>query len=354
MGLHKQMYGCHKCNYDICSPCYSLENKLRKCNAPKLKRKSGRPYAHTPPATNAANQLKRISEENRFLEAEVLSLDAEVISLEADRNSMKEAMQKYERAMSDSEDTISKLMDTIRSLKVGLEASQRKVRKLEKEKHSLAHTVSVNDGIEAIDAVTTMYEGALSDSEAALNESERKRIELKQQVKSLKSGLSESKSNVKRLENENRCLAEECKESRLTVNALRSELARMKRNHALDLENWRQWTGDQVVDWLCTAEYGRFGKYAKMLRGHIRKEGVVGADLVHIQKATLRNWGVIPFSDRKAMEQLIHKLVKKRSQSVGLASRSSAPYGRLPLIQPLNQSSTMNAEGIDDTHYIPH
>ena len=91
--------------------------------------------------------------------------------------------------------------------------------------------------------------------------------------------------------------------------------------------NFQNWNSDQIVNWICSLENGRFAKYRDGLRAGFRAEGVNGSHLRHFGKWDLRNWGVQSFDDRVIIEQHIKLLVTSNVPSgrVSVGRRHNIP-----------------------------
>eukprot|EP01083_Nonionella_stella_P106808 308573_1 len=123
----------------------------------------------------------------------------------------------------------------------------------------------------------------------------------------LKSELKEAMAEIIRLSNANSELNEECKETKLELIRVKTELRKAK----LNTNNYLEWTDLEVVDWITSIHDGVYVQYEENLRLLFAKESVSGAVLSEISKPDLKDWGIHNFSDRSNLYKQIQKLVKQ-------------------------------------------
>merc|ERR1712113_1352096 len=177
-----------------------------------------------------------------------------------------------------------------------------------------------------------------------MNEHQEKVNLYESRIMSLEQALSESKATVDRLKEEIESLSEECKENKLALNEMRSELEAMKRKQNMDVRKWREWDSDEVVDWICSIEDGKYMKYEEGLRSAFREEEVNGSHLTAIGKSELRDWGIKSFSDRLGMEKQIQQLVAQQSESQSVVAAPAAPVSAF-MDTEQRQSQPKESEG---------
>ena len=71
------------------------------------------------------------------------------------------------------------------------------------------------------------------------------------------------------------------------------------------------WSSDDVIDYLCTLDDGKYDKYCAKLRIIFGEEGVDGKVLDQIDKPSLRDWGVKEFGDRARIHNHIQNIVNQ-------------------------------------------
>ena len=103
---------------------------------------------------------------------------------------------------------------------------------------------------------------------------------------------------------------EECKETKMEMFKIQQELKELKRLH-LDPADYLKWSSDDVVDYLCTLDDGKYEKYSAKLRSIFVEENVNGEVLHHIDKPSLRDWGVSDFGDRSKIYNHLQKIVNR-------------------------------------------
>ena len=103
---------------------------------------------------------------------------------------------------------------------------------------------------------------------------------------------------------------EECKESNLALNELRDELLLLKKIH-LDPLNYLSWTANDVIDYLCLLDNGKYKKYNKKLREIFIKESINGNTICYIDKSTLRDWGINNIVDRTKIFQHLQNILNQ-------------------------------------------
>ena len=142
--------------------------------------------------------------------------------------------------------------------------------------------------------------------------SEKERIKLQGLVDKLTRENNEYKKNEILLKKQNNELSEECKEMKMELMEIKQELNKMKRLRAINIKNYLNWNADEVVDWISTLDDGKYEQYDVGLRLIFNKEGVDGQAIVHIDKLSLRDWGVNDFKDRSNIYNHCQKLINQQ------------------------------------------
>ena len=106
-------------------------------------------------------------------------------------------------------------------------------------------------------------------------------------------------------------LSEECKEKTLELISLNKQLQKLNKLRFIDTSDYLSWSADDIVDYLCTLNNGKYEKYSAKLRIVFAEEGVDGESIKDIDKPSLRDWGVNNFKDRanifNKLQEIIHK-----------------------------------------------
>ena len=95
----------------------------------------------------------------------------------------------------------------------------------------------------------------------------------------------------------------------------KAELDKVNRLKRINVKNYLNWSADEVVDWIDTLEEGKYEKYDANLRLIFNKEGVNGEAIVHIDKPSLRDWGVNNFKDRSNIYIHCQKLINQNKEN---------------------------------------
>ena len=102
-------------------------------------------------------------------------------------------------------------------------------------------------------------------------------------------------------------LAEECKEKTLELISVKKQLRKLQ----LDPKYYMSWSSDDVADYLCTLDGGKYGKYSAKLRIAFNEEGVDGEAIKDIDKESLKGWGINNFKDRASIYNHFQDIVIK-------------------------------------------
>eukprot|EP00483_Globobulimina_turgida_P002499 UN02503 len=78
-----------------------------------------------------------------------------------------------------------------------------------------------------------------------------------------------------------------------------------KQNYINDYQNW---TSTQVIDWIVTAENGKFKQYQSALTYSFVEEDIDGTCLDDIDQTDIKTWG-IKEQDQKGILGIIHTLI---------------------------------------------
>jgi len=124
---------------------------------------------------------------------------------------------------------------------------------------------------------------------------------------------SESKANAVMTSEEHKC--SECDLLREEVSALKRQLESLnedrvaaEKSRVPDIRHHKEWTLEQIMEWMGSLEDGRFKRYLNGLRLAFNAEGIDGSSLQQIDRAELKGWGVDVFADRSALEKHIQSL----------------------------------------------
>ena len=101
---------------------------------------------------------------------------------------------------------------------------------------------------------------------------------------------------------------EEQKEYQTQIKVLTQENQQLKLQ-LIDITQFESWKHEQIIAWIMSLEDGRFKKYNDILSKCLSEEDVKGVDLKSVDVIDIRGWGVVNFSDRKALFGNIKSLV---------------------------------------------
>merc|ERR1712130_162650 len=82
----------------------------------------------------------------------------------------------------------------------------------------------------------------------------------------------------------------------------------------IDTTKYREWTPNEVVDWIVSLQPQKMKKYEKWLRSQCSKQGISGVALEYLDKATLLGLGVEDFMDRVYIERSIQQLIQQNER----------------------------------------
>ena len=101
------------------------------------------------------------------------------------------------------------------------------------------------------------------------------------------------------------------KESQIEIKALKEEFETL-RIKLLNKRDFREWDHQDIAQWIVSLQNGRFMKYEKTLRKVLSEEEVTGQDLVNVDRADIKLWGISKFADSKELKKCIDDLVNGR------------------------------------------
>eukprot|EP01084_Bolivina_argentea_P260561 440056_1 len=110
-------------------------------------------------------------------------------------------------------------------------------------------------------------------------------------------------------------LNDECKEMKMELVEVKKKLKELKRKN-IDPTKFREWSGDEFVDWICGLEQGKYIKYESSLRNEFGKEDISGQSISDIEKNDWKGWGINNFAHRSNIQKHINNLVQQNNNNV--------------------------------------
>ena len=92
---------------------------------------------------------------------------------------------------------------------------------------------------------------------------------------------------------------------------VKAELNRLKQGNNLNIANYLNWSGDDIVSWLVTLDNGEYKQYESVLRAAFDEENVNGKGIVHIDKPQLKEWGIRDFMHKNNIYAHFQSLLKQ-------------------------------------------
>eukprot|EP01083_Nonionella_stella_P236245 829918_1 len=109
---------------------------------------------------------------------------------------------------------------------------------------------------------------------------------LKQEMNRITAEEAELVRANKQLESQNTSLMEECKEIEMKFDDLNRKYDDLRKNKQLDVNNYVNWTGDDVADWIVSLDNGQYKKYENNIRQTFNNDNIDGSCLPHVEKKT--------------------------------------------------------------------
>ena len=107
-------------------------------------------------------------------------------------------------------------------------------------------------------------------------------------------------------------LNDELEETKTELNDVRMELNKLKDYF---IKRFMEWTSDEIVDWICSLEDGKYKKYEYKLRNAFKEECVSGEALPHIEKNEWKIWGVANYWERMNLQKHLQSLVNQKGNN---------------------------------------
>eukprot|EP01083_Nonionella_stella_P261637 890586_1 len=139
--------------------------------------------------------------------------------------------------------------------------------------------------------------------------------ELQNEVEILRTEKDNSIETCNQLRNENNALNEECKESKMELVNLKSKYDELKQKCPLDITQYKEWSGEDVIMWIVSLENGRFKKYEETLKVSFKEQEFVGQWLDDVQKSDVHDWGIKHFGDKTKLFQYIDEITNNTLKS---------------------------------------
>ena len=158
--------------------------------------------------------------------------------------------------------------------------------------------------------------------------------QLKQKMNLLQLQNDKYRQVIIKLKTKNVALNDECKETKLELEELKIKYLELKKKVKLDINDFMNWSGDDVADWIISLDENRFSKYENKLREVLKEQNIDGSCLADIVKSDITEWGIKDFKDKT----MIFKQISSNFQN------SNA--------KPNNNDNDMELEGANKTQYI--
>lgn len=81
--------------------------------------------------------------------------------------------------------------------------------------------------------------------------------------------------------------------------------------HLVDPSKYMEWQWEEILEWICSLEEGRFVKYSDTLKQSLKEEEVSGADIADVDILVIKGWGVINFKDKRDLLKHFKILTQK-------------------------------------------
>eukprot|EP01084_Bolivina_argentea_P009011 16867_1 len=85
----------------------------------------------------------------------------------------------------------------------------------------------------------------------------------------------------------------------------------------LEPEDFRDWSGENVVDWIVNLQDGRYTIYEQVLRQSFAEQQISGRCLLDVDKSDLNHWKITKFQDRVDLHHEIKKLTSRHALKLG-------------------------------------
>merc|ERR1712176_1012288 len=100
---------------------------------------------------------------------------------------------------------------------------------------------------------------------------------------------------------------DQCREITTKYNELKVKYDKQQKKLLLD-KNYTEWDCNDIVQWLCSIENGRYKKYESKISMAIKDENITGQHLMDIDKNDLHRIGITDFGDKKSVLNHIKSL----------------------------------------------
>eukprot|EP01084_Bolivina_argentea_P016958 31661_1 len=177
-------------------------------------------------------------------------------------------------------------------------------------------------------------EGGRKEYELQINSLKNENTELRQKVSSLEGGRKEYELQINSLKNENTelrqkvsSLEDERKEYEMQINDLKNEIRTLKVK-SIDINEFKEWNEDDVLNWIFSIDNGLFIKYENKLKEEIKSCEIKGIDLLKVTRTDIKEFGVTKFADQKVLQEHIETLKQtknKKRRQVGYNEGINVP-----------------------------
>ena len=144
----------------------------------------------------------------------------------------------------------------------------------------------------------------------------------------------ELQSKVNALNQKVATLENEQKEYEMTINELKEQVKKLKVN-ALDINEFREWDSNDVINWILSIDDGVLAKYEEKVKQEILDGEIEGTDLITMDMDDIKRLGIGKFAHRKVLQTNIAKLKQINDNK-----------------QNANNVNNTNNEGANATAYI--
>ena len=83
-----------------------------------------------------------------------------------------------------------------------------------------------------------------------------------------------------------------------------------KHKNMINIIDYKLWDFDNIIDWICTLDDGKYQIYARDLHKNMKKENIRGSQLDGFHKNDLHRLGVTDYGHKKAISKYIKALTK--------------------------------------------
>ena len=115
------------------------------------------------------------------------------------------------------------------------------------------------------------------------------------------------KAESQRMKQRMDILEDEKKEYEMTINELKDEIKELKKK-TLDINNYKDWDSDDVINWILSIEDGAFIKYEEKIKQEVIEGEIEGGDLITMDMDDIKRLGITKFAHKKLLQTSIQKL----------------------------------------------